>query len=444
MDSDTDSDSDGGAEYDAGADGGEDAGDTDTGGGGGGGGGGGILDDITGAIWGKWVKVDIPGAVCGNGTQYKIFVMRANAIWDVILGNNKNLTIYLEPGGACWDYESCTGQSGIRGAANPDGIPDNFMNLGDYIDPAKEGGSVNAAISPVILRPHPAGDSVDTSSWNKVFIPYCTGDIHSGNKVEVYEDPTGQEPPLTYHHVGATNIEKVIEYLKTAFPNPEKMFVTGCSAGGTGSLVNYHFFRKALNPGKGYLLNDSGPIFPAPGEGNHWPLHQKIRESWNLDYTVDRLIADIPELDFSGDYGQVNEALAQHYPDDILAITLFKRDANYSMYSYARFFDLDENIPEEKEQVLQLWSEDIDKMIAQYDAFDNLYYFIPYYREINSSHCTCIIEFTGTEILNTGVDMGSFISDMLDGAPVTSYHEPDNPDDANVTDFWMELVNLLM
>jgi hypothetical protein len=54
------------------------------------------------------------------------------------------------------------------------------------------------------------------------------------------------------------------------------------------------------------------------------------------------------------------------------------------------------------------------------------------------------VEFTGTEILNTGIDVGDFIEDMLNGGSVTSYHEPDNPADADVTDFWMALVNLLL
>ncbi|TGK02707.1 pectin acetylesterase [Leptospira langatensis] len=404
------------------------------------------LDDLTGLVYGSYDVIYIPGAVCSDGSPYKIFVDRADGILDWILGNSSRLLVYFEPGGACWDYASCTGQTGIRGAANPNGIPDNYMNFGDFIDPNKPGGSPNAAISPIVLKNNPTGQNVKTSSWNKVFIPYCTGDVYAGNKVVTYTDPTGQNPPVTYRHVGATNMELVVNWLKANFNKPKEMMVSGCSAGGTGSLINYHFIRKALTPSMSYLLNDSGPIFPAPGYGNQWPLQQKIRDAWNTDYFVNKAQADFSGIDIKSDYGKISEALAQKYPKDKLAITLFRRDANYSMYSYARFYGLDENNPADKEYIIStLWAQDIENLKAQYDRYSNLEYFIPYYRSINESHCTSIVEFTGTEIGNTGIDLGTFITNYLLGSSTfQSFFEAVNPDDANVTDFWFALVNLLL
>ncbi|WP_240922944.1 pectinacetylesterase family protein, partial [Metapseudomonas otitidis] len=61
------------------------------------------------------------GAVCGDGSPYKFFINR--------VPNTTNTIIYMEGGGACWDYASCTGQTGIRGARNPNGIPDDYMKL---------------------------------------------------------------------------------------------------------------------------------------------------------------------------------------------------------------------------------------------------------------------------------------------------------------------------
>ena len=406
-----------------------------------------ILDDIAGALWGEWDVINIPGAVCSDGSQYKIFVDKASTFWDWLLGYDKRLTIYMEPGGACWDYESCTGQSGIRGAANPNGIPDNHMSFADFLDPNKEGGSVNGAISPLILKNHPTGQNVETAKWNKVFIPYCTGDVYAGNKTAVYDDPTGQNPSITYHHKGAPNMEKVVDYLKNEFYRPKEMITTGCSAGGTGTLINYHFLRKNINPVKSYMLNDSGPIFSAPGSGNQYPLHEKIKDAWNTDYVVDKLISEMPQ--FAGhenDYGYLSEALAQQYPNDRLAITLFSRDANYSMYSYARFYGLDENDPADHEYILStLWGGDIENMKTQYDQYSNLNYFIPWYRNMNESHCTAIVEFTGTEIGNTGYDLGDFVDDLLnEPGSLSSHFEGENASDANVSNFWMALVNLLL
>lgn len=402
-----------------------------------------LLDDLADAVWGGWERVEIPGAVCGDGSPYRIFVSRSTGFWNRLLGYSSRLLVYLEPGGACWDYEGCTGQA-RRGAANPNGIPDNHMNVGDFLDPNIEGGSVNAIISPLVLRNNPTGDNVETSRWNKVFIPYCTGDVHSGNRVAVYEDPTGQNPPLTYRHVGAKNIEKVIEYLRNEFYRPREMMVAGCSAGGTGALANYAFFRDTLDPRTSHLLNDSGPIFPAtPFDGNQFPLHENIRANWNVEETTER-IAQITGVPRNGDLGQVNEAIAQRWPNDRIGLTMFKRDANYSVYSYASFNELNEDIPEDKEQILQLWSEDIDRLKVQYDTRSNLSYFIPYLRSVNESHCTTVIEWTGTEIENTGIDVGGYIEDILDGGSVTNYEEPDNPSDINVTNFWLNLVNFAL
>ena len=404
-----------------------------------------LLSAITTAVWGSWDKVELPGTLCSDGSPYKFFVMRSRGLLNRSRGYDKRLLVYLEPGGACWDYESCTGQTGIRGAANPNGIPDNFMNIGDFLDPDTAGGSPNAAISPLILFNHPAGDHVETARWNKVFLPYCTGDVHSGNSEAVYEDPTGANPPRRFYHHGAKNVEKVAGWLGREFPGQEKLMVTGCSAGGVGALVNYHFFRDAVQPDRSYLLNDSGPIFPAPGEGNHWPLHQKIRKVWNLDYTYDRLARAMPDFAVRGDYGIINTGLARYYPDDVIAATMFSRDANFSMYSYGRFFGYDERIPEEKEAIMGLWQEDIAKLRDQYDSEENLAYYIPWMRDMNSSHCTSIVEFTGTEIQESGVNLGDFVNDMLDDRDgVTSYFEEENPADKEVDSFFMWLVNLLL
>src|SRR5690349_13411634 len=77
--------------------------------------------------YGEWVAVEPEGAVCGNGSQYKFFVNYSET--------SNDLVVAFEPGGACWDYESCTGQSGIRGAANIDGIPEHHMDVQGRIVP---------------------------------------------------------------------------------------------------------------------------------------------------------------------------------------------------------------------------------------------------------------------------------------------------------------------
>lgn len=344
----------------------------------------------------EWLKIELPDTVCGNGTQYKFFVNYHEGVDD--------LMVLFEPGGGCWDFDSCSGREGVLGAANPDGIPDDHLE------------------GPIGLHTPLLNRYVDENpipDWNMVFVPYCTGDVHTGNAVETYVDQLGKEPDLEYHHAGHANVQAVTGWIAEQFPTIPRLFVTGCSAGGAGSLANYYFLRSGLQVGRGYLLDDSGPIFP--NSQNSKPLHDKIRESWDID----SILATVPQFDEVGeDFGVINELLAETFPDDRLATTFFRRDYNFSRYSYERFFP---GITED--EIHEKWWEDTQSLMAQYDAQDNLAYFIPYWRYLNSSHCTIILTWEGTEIQEAGgVDVGDFITALLDDdAPLVSYVESPQP-----------------
>lgn len=113
-----------------------------------------------------------------------------------------------------------------------------------------------------MVRLHP-WTRVKTQNWNMVYVPYCTGDIYSGDKVAVYDDPQGQQQPLVWHHNGLRNMRAVVGWLKDNLPRPTQMLTTGCSAGGAGSLTNYANLRQDMAPSRGYLINDSGPVYTA-------------------------------------------------------------------------------------------------------------------------------------------------------------------------------------
>ena len=400
---------------------------------------------LAGLTPGVWNTVQLPQGRCSDGSGYKMFVMPAT---DPAIRASGDLIIYMEPGGACWDYPSCTGQAGVRGAANPNGIPDNFMSVSAFLDPNTPGGSPNALLSPLLYNASALGfepNRVVTDRWNKVFLPYCTGDVHAGNRITTYTDPTGAGPDVTFYHWGAKNVEAAITYLKAHYAQPAEMLVTGCSAGGAGALVNYHFFRQQLAPFRSTMLNDSGPIFPAPGRGFQYPLHQEIRSIWNVDYVIGKLEGDIPSLNIRDDYGLVSEAIAQLHPGDRLATTLLREDYNYSIYSYARFYGLDEDRFWDEQIIRYLWDEDIDNMIAQHQRYANLYYFVPFYRSFNDSHCTTVLNWSGTQIKSSGYDVGDFIDDLLDPTRTPlNRDEGYNFGDYFVLNFPTFLVNLLL
>jgi hypothetical protein len=327
----------------------------------------------------EWVKVELPETYCSDGSQYKIFVNWHEGADDLL--------VVFEPGGACWDYASCSGELGILGAANPNGIPDDHMNLW-------------AIHSPLVRRDSPQNPMGD---WNMVFVPYCTGDVHTGSKTTVYENEDGTSS-LTYRHVGHDNMLVVSEWLGWQFSGTDRMYAGGCSAGGVGSNINYYFLRDAVDPQHGYLVNDSGPLFSQ--SINSAPLYAEIREAWGLDEVIQNtpISAALDE-----DFGAINAELADLFPDDRLGITYFIRDYNFSRYSYERFYPgIDE------EGVHQKFYEDTLLLMEQYDSRENLAYYLPYFRDINDSHCASIFDFALTDIGEWQLD--DFIELVLDDA----------------------------
>ncbi|MFE8073072.1 pectin acetylesterase-family hydrolase [Marinobacteraceae bacterium S3BR75-40.1] len=387
----------------------------------------GYSDGFTAGDYYAWQTIKLApetGAVCGNGSQYKFFINR--------VPNTSNTIIYLEGGGACWDYPSCTGEAGIRGARNPDGIPDDYMSL---LNPGA------SLVSPFVVRLHP-WSRVKTQNWNMVYVPYCTGDIYSGDKVAVYEDPAGQEPPLVWHHNGVRNMRAVIAWLKDNLQRPAQMLETGCSAGGAGSLTSYQPTRRDMAPTRGFLIDDSGPVFSAPVGGDpeqygSLPLQNHIRQVWGLNEPsgpLDYLKSDMPQLDLT-DLGTIYPALSARLPNDRMGHTHFWQDLNYSAYSYERFFDEIENAPDQatREALLhEKWHADTNRLKGQLANLDNFGYYFPYFRDVNESHCTSIIEFANSDIQEQGLELDDFIDNVLDGnGAVLQASETDTKADYN-------------
>ncbi len=74
----------------------------------------GIEDVVDGGNTYNWVRVELPGTVCSDGSQYRF--------WYYDSPTSNDMVISYEGGGACWDYPSCSGQLGMLGAAHPNGV----------------------------------------------------------------------------------------------------------------------------------------------------------------------------------------------------------------------------------------------------------------------------------------------------------------------------------
>jgi hypothetical protein len=337
-----------------------------------------------------WLKIEPPGIVCGNNSQYKLFANFSD--------KSDNLVVVFEPGGACWDYPSCTGADGIRGAANIDGIPDDHWELAPFI-------------SPFLSR---FDDTNPSRDWNMIYVPYCTADVHTGNKTVTYE---GSDGAVEFHHDGHQVVKSIVSLLDSEFTHVPKLLVTGCSAGGVGSLVNYRFLRNGIRAvKKGYMIDDSGPVFPSSGYSA--PMHAMIRAAWDLD----SIASQMPPNFTLEDMGSINTTLADEFPNDRLSTTFFRRDYNFSLYSYERFYSFPP-----KEELLRMWDADTKLLTDLYATRDNLKYFIPYYRDINDSHCTTVLNFVGSDIQERDMTLAQWVNDFVGDKPVESMIEAPVP-----------------
>ncbi|HET6788218.1 MAG TPA: pectin acetylesterase-family hydrolase, partial [Aquabacterium sp.] len=277
----------------------------------------------------KWESVEMPastGASCGNGTPYRIFVNRTP--------KTSKTVVMFEGGGACWAKGPCNGEGGLLGASNPKGVPANYMSS---LTMAAFG-----LVTPFTSRVNPF-TSIQTQSWNIIYVPYCTGDVHTGNKTAVYPDADPTKPALTYMHRGARNGEALANWIAQNMPKPDHLLVTGFSAGGAGSTSNYGVLREAIQPKLSTLLADSGPLMQAPrgGQAASLKLHEKIREAWGLDGPdglVTKLMARYPGYGDANNLGSLTPAMAQVYPQDRFGYAVFQADSIYSDFSYRDFY----------------------------------------------------------------------------------------------------------
>jgi hypothetical protein len=193
-------------------------------------------------------------------------------------GNSNNLVIYFQGGGACWDSMNCLYAHTYYEEVPPIEMFANTKGMGIFDtdnprNPFKE--------------------------WSFVYIPYCTGDIHWGANDQTYEDYLDLIPGVdswTIQHRGFVNFQVVLKWIKDNFTGPDKIFVTGSSAGGYGAILGFPYIKEAFPLSRVYVLGDgaNGVV----GED----FKEKSISNWNIQlpkwifkkgYTPDLTIADI-------------------------------------------------------------------------------------------------------------------------------------------------------
>jgi Pectinacetylesterase len=252
------------------------------------------------AAVGQWQFEPIDGAVCGNGEPTGIG-MNLNA-------ENRRVLIFLRGGGGCWDVDSCYGglplASFLSSGYGEDEFVEEIAHKGEiYFFPREE-------------TKNPFRED------NYFYIPYCTGDLHTGDKLTDYGDA---DNPLPTYHMGRINLELALERIAELIPNPTRLVVSGGSAGGYGAIINYHLFSERFPDVPAYLIDDSGP--PLTSEFLVPELIELWQQAWNLEGAMP---PDCEEC--ATDLSAFVPYYIAKYPHNRMALLSFTQDYTVSMY----------------------------------------------------------------------------------------------------------------
>ncbi len=179
-------------------------------------------DSLEATPRGQYVQVVLDsnefGTQCGDGSPYAFWIRLAPVGQPV-----ENVVLQMQGGGVCIFESDCNSVSSDLFEAQS--------------DPAEQTGimSNDPLVSPF-------------ANWTKVYLPYCTQDVFIGGGT------TSNFPSITVQRFGAINTRAALRYVRDVLwremdattaegyrPDLVRMLFGGTSAGGFGTLYNYHY-----------------------------------------------------------------------------------------------------------------------------------------------------------------------------------------------------------
>lgn len=189
-------------------------------------------------------------------------------------GSSKNLVVFFEGGGACWDNLTCSFPFIEPPTQYPPTSPMPQLYV-PAIAPDTDPSTFDG-IFRLDSRANPVKD------WSFVYIPYCTGDLHIGSADRQYFNAGSPLLPptlttFTIRHRGFDNFMVVLDWIKQNFDAPKRILVAGSSAGGYGASANFPWIQETYPKAHTYVIADAsqGVTTQAFDEGNPG------RNSWN-------------------------------------------------------------------------------------------------------------------------------------------------------------------
>jgi hypothetical protein len=216
-----------------------------------------------------WVWHNVAGAICRDGSPTGVYIRK---------GTTDKLVIYLEGGGACSDDHFC--------AFNPKNVDQVLAGNGQTVI-GSTAGAVAGHQQPGVYTDNTGVQGMfDTSNaanpykdWNMVYVPYCTGDVFFGTAKNA--TVPGATNPGPQQFVGYDDMKLFIGRIVPTFKDKvSKVVLTGASAGGFGTALNFSMVQDAFGDIPVLAIDDSGPPF----DDQYMPvcMQKKWRAQWGF------------------------------------------------------------------------------------------------------------------------------------------------------------------
>jgi len=243
---------------------------------------------------GKWNKVKLgTKATATDGSKIFLYTRK---------GGSRNLMIYFCGGGGCWEGETAHIPLSLRSYLKHGQFGYYFARIPFYILSMHRG----------IFDRRPDNPF---SEWNVVFIPYASGDFHVGNATVRYASNKGTKS-RTVRHNGRNNVEEALQWIYRNFDKPEKLLITGSSAGGFGSAfwgskIANHYASSEI-----YHLSDSSFLV-----SDQWPTI--VNDNWKAEFP--RTFSYPMEADMIGAAFRHNAAAMPAHAIQLHACTVYDK-----------------------------------------------------------------------------------------------------------------------
>lgn len=162
-------------------------------------------------------KSNKPGGVCMDGTQagyyYAPPASKSSSLW----------VVWLEGGGACYTLKTCTQRS-----KTDLGSSSSWKSTDELLQSFL---SDDATLNPDFYDSH------------KVYVPYCSSDVHTGRIT------AANESTWNFYFSGHLNLVQIVDHVNQtipAFKQKTAIMLSGSSAGGAGTFGNIDWLRSVV------------------------------------------------------------------------------------------------------------------------------------------------------------------------------------------------------